>query len=213
MIQNTALNRWNTLVFHTEVPSVWILKINANQFGKCRQNASKKTYTFRLQFLPKEAAMIEQIRPSLLSGKMRKRKSFLRNARPQDLLSFQCEKTIRSAFRSEGNIVARKLQNGSESCSLAFCDSRKQYSSSLPCSEFGECSDRYPFLRNTFRFFISHHCQPRFFNCWHEFANTNVKSALMFMPRSLTCYDNGPVGCYEIALSGWSARQIAIEIL
>lgn len=110
MIQNTALNCWNTLVFHTEVPSVWILKINGNQFGKCRQNASKKTYTFRLQFLPKEAAMIELIRPSLLSGEMRKRKSFLRNARLQGLLAFQCGKGIRSAFRSEGNIVARKLR-------------------------------------------------------------------------------------------------------
>ena len=32
-----------------------------------------------------------------------------------------------------------------------------------------------------------------FFNCcWHEFANTNVKNALMFMPRSLTCYDKWP---------------------
>lgn len=36
--------------------------------------------------------MIEQIRPSLLSGKMRKRKSFLRNARTQRLFAFWCEK-------------------------------------------------------------------------------------------------------------------------
>ena len=67
-------------------------------------------YAFRLQFLPKEAAMIEQIRPSLLSGEMRKRKSFFRNARPQGLLAFQCEKRIRSAFRSEGISSRDKLQ-------------------------------------------------------------------------------------------------------
>ena len=52
--------------------------------------------------------MIEQIRPSLLSGEMRKRKSFLRNARPQGLLAFQCEKGIRST--SQGNIVAKKFK-------------------------------------------------------------------------------------------------------
>lgn len=65
-----------------------------------------KRHTFSLQFPPKEAAMIEQIRPSLLSGEMRKRKSFLRNARPQGLLAFQCEKGIRSTFRS---LVAKKF--------------------------------------------------------------------------------------------------------
>ena len=152
MIQNTALNCWNTLIFHTEVPSVWILKINANQFGKCRQNAFKKTYTFRLQFFPKEAAMIEQIRPSLLSGETRKRKSFLRNAHPQGLLAFQCEKRIRRHWDQRGISSRESYKNGSESCSLAFCDSRKQYSTSLPCPEFGECSNRYPFLRNTSQF-------------------------------------------------------------
>ena len=40
--------------------------------------------------------MIEQIRPSLLTGEMRKRKSFLRNARTQGLLAFQWEKGIRT---------------------------------------------------------------------------------------------------------------------
>ena len=190
MIQNTALNCWNTLIFHAEVPSVWILKINAKQFDKCRQNAFKKTYTFSLQFLPKEAAMIEQIRPSLLSGEMRKRKSFLRNARPQGLLAFQCEKGIRSTFRSQGNIVAKKfkkwlwivlfgvlwLQEKILFFSAVLRVRRMQRSVSFSTKHF-----------SAMRFLLL------FFNyCWHECANTNVKNALMFMPRSLTCYDKWP---------------------
>jgi len=55
-----------------------------------------------------------------------------------------------------------------------------------------------------------------FFNyCWHEFANTNVKNASMFMPRSLTCSDKWPVRVLWNR-SDWkygSARKIAIEIL
>ena len=194
MIQNTALNCWNTLIFHTEVPSVWILKINTNQSGKCRQNAFKKTSTLRLQFLPKEAAMIEEIRPSLLTGEMRKRKSFLRNARTQGLLAFQVRKRDKDSIQVTGEYRREKVFKMALNRALwRFVAPGKNILLLCRAQSSANAAIGILFYERLFNFSAAMRFLLLFFNyCWHEFANTNVKNALMFMPRPLTCYDKWP---------------------